>query len=144
MFREFGTLCLAPLVLVGMVSTIRTPSHSSPVESGMIAEFQTCERGLGAHIKASTSGYYALGAQYGASILVGPYMLTISPRTGLSYVDHPNENLPLRTQFEVGAQALVSRRGYHVAVDYWHLSNAGLKRPNVGMDFLSMMVGVSF
>lgn len=137
-------LCLAPLLLAGYMSTITTSWHHGPNEDGAVVELQTCERGLGAHIRATSSGLYGLGAQYGLGTEVGPVSLTIQQRLGFSYVDHTNVNLPLRTQFEVGLQGLIGYGRYRIAVDYWHLSNAHLKAPNIGMDMASVMIGVTF
>ena len=148
--NELGTLCLAPLVLAGFMSTITTSWHKSPTENGAIVEVQTCERGLGAHVRAASSGYYGAGIQYGMGTEVGAVSLTIQPRVGFSYVDHPVPmNLPQRSQFELGLQGLVGYDRYRVAVDYWHMSNGaqlGLsnRRPNNGMDMMSVMVGVTF
>lgn len=136
--------CLAPLLLAGYMMTVSPFGHSSPNENGVIVELQTCERGAGGHVRASSSGLYALGLQYGIGTEFGPISLTFQPRAGFSHVDHENRNLPLGTQFELGGQMLVGYDRYRFAVDYWHLSNAGIKKPNLGMDTFSVMVGVAF
>ena len=137
-------MCLAPLVLVGSLTTVQTSWHHTASHDGAVVEVQTCERGLGLHAKAATSGLYALGAQYGFAWQSGPWSATIQPSAGLSYADHPVHALPLRTQFEVGLSAFVGYRDWRVGVSYWHLSNAGLKTPNIGLDLIAIQAGWVF
>ena len=111
---------------------------------GVVAELQTCETGLGAHVRATTSGLYGLGGHYGWTWHPGVLSITLQPRAGLSYVDHAVQALPQRTQFELGAQLLVGYNRYRLALDYWHLSNAGMTQPNIGLDLVSVMVGLAF
>ena len=137
-------LCLAPLLLAGYAMTMNSSWHHGPNENGAIVEIQSCERGPAVHARMTTSGLYAAGLHYGLGTEVGPLTLTFQPRAGFSYVDHTNVNLPMGTQFELGLQGLVGYDRYRLGVDYWHMSNAGLKKPNIGMDMLSLMVGVTF
>ena len=138
-------ICVAPLMLVGYLFTLQTPSHHSTLLNGAVIELQTCETGLGAHIKASSSGLYASGIQYGLTWQITPkWSMTLSPRLGLSYVDHPVYELPMRTQFELGTQLLFGYDRWRGGVGYWHLSNGGMKDPNIGVDLLEVLTGWRF
>lgn len=138
-------LCLAPVVLAGALMTIQTSWHKTESVDGALFEFQTCERGAGAHLRATSSGVYGLGAHYGFQWELGSgWVTTIQPRAGFSYVDHPVDALPLRTQFELGLQWSAGRGRWRAALDYWHLSNAGLTPGNVGLDMISTLLGVVF
>lgn len=137
-------LCLAPLVMMGYAMTVQTPWHRTTDVSAQIIEVQSCEAGPGVHAKAAGSGLYGAGAHYGISVSQGPWSLTLQPQAGISYVDRPVQEVPLRTQFEVGAELLVGYQTFRVAVQYWHLSNAGLQRPNVGLDLIALQTGWRF
>lgn len=137
-------ICLAPLVLIGHLLTIQTPWHKTANLDGQVLDVQSCETGLGLHVKASTSGLYALGTHYGWTWHPGVFSLTLQPRVGLSHVDRPVEALPMRTQFELGTQVLIGYDRWRVGIEYWHLSNAGLMLPNVGLDMIGVLVGVAF
>ena len=94
--------------------------------------------------KASNSGLYGLGLQYGWTWGDAHRSLTLQPKVGLSYVDRPEPALPLRTQFEVGAQLLFGYDRARLGLEYWHLSNAGLKEPNTGLDLIVIQTGWVF
>lgn len=137
-------LCLVPLLLVGATSTLDWSKTPPPNENGALIEVQTCERGLGGHVKGTSSGLYALGIHYGFTGEMGNFSATFQPRMGLSATDHTNRNLPQTVQFEVGLQFLVGYEQYRIALDYWHLSNAGVTQPNIGMDMLGILGGITF
>lgn len=137
-------MCLAPLILLGYLTAIQTSWHRTTHVHGAMVEAQTCETGIGLDVKASTAGYYGLGVQYGWQTTIGSWHLTMLPKAGLSYVDHVEPALPLHTQFEVGAQLLLGTGRWRTGVEYWHLSNAGMREPNLGMDFLILQTGWTF
>lgn len=136
--------CLTPLLMLGYALTIQTAWHQTTDVSAPIIEVQTCETGLGLHAKASTDGLYAVGAHYGLTGEWGDWSLTLQPHAGVSYADRAIKELPLRAQFEVGAAIIGGYQNVRVAVEYWHLSNAGLKSPNVGLDMLVLLTGWEF
>lgn len=140
-------LCFAPLVLVGYAVAVETSWHHEPhkdINAPMI-EVQTCDRGLGAHVKASEAGFYGAGLQYGFQWTTGKWTATLTPQAGMSYVDHPMpDRLPMRTQFEVGGQFLIGYRNFRIGIEYWHLSDAHLKLPNDGVDMMVLQTGWAF
>ena len=137
-------LCLAPIIMVGYAFTIQTDWHQTTDVSAPIVELQSCESGLGLHGKLSTDGLYAGGVHYGFTGQWGDWSLTAQPHVGLSYADHPIPELPMRTQFEVGAEVLAGYGDFRVSIGYWHLSNAGLEAPNTGLDMLTLQTGWRF
>jgi hypothetical protein len=139
-------MCLAPLILMGQMFTIETPTHKSQQNhDSQIIEMQTCETGLGMHAKASANGFYGMGMHYGFTLFEsGKWSAVLQPKAGMSYVDHPVYELPQRTQFEVGGQLLLGYGNARVGVEYWHLSNAGMTKPNIGQDFLILSMGWRF
>lgn len=138
-------MCLTPVILIGALLTVNTSWHKTTNMDGPVAEIQTCRTGLGAHARAAGSGLYAAGIHYGAEVIAwNGFAFTLQPRFGASYADHAVPELPLRTQFEVGVSAMLTYRQAVISVDYWHLSNAGLRQPNVGLDLIGVMGGVSF
>lgn len=137
-------MCLAPLLLIGYLFTMQTPWHQTSVVTAPMVEVQTCETGWGLDAKASTAGFYGVGGQYGWQWTQEHYRLGLLPKVGFSAVDHPEPALPLGTQFEVGLQVLGGYDQWRMGIEYWHLSNAGLKSPNIGMDFLVLQTGVAF
>ena len=140
----YYSMCIAPLLLLGYLLTMQTPAHHTPILNGTILEAQTCESGLGAHARATSSGLFGLGVQYGLTAHHGDWSLTAQPRVGLSYSAEPINALPLQKQFELGVQVLVGYQHLRLSLDYWHLSNAGLKQPNIGIDLLALMGGWTF
>lgn len=137
-------VCLAPVVLIGYMMSMETSWHQTTDVSAPMLEVQTCERGFGLDAKASSAGFYGLGSQYGFQWQSSDWSLGLIPKAGLSYVDHPEPSLPLRTQFELGLQVLGGYQQTRIGLEYWHLSNAGLRSPNIGMDFLILQAGWAF
>ncbi len=138
------TLCLAPMVLIGQLFTVQTNWHQTADVGGTMIEAQTCEAGIGAHARATTSGLYGLGLHYGFHGEWGKYSVTFQPRAGLSATSIPRRELPSDKQFELGAQLLFGYNRARIGVDYWHLSNAGTKDPNIGVDTVGVVVGWVF
>ena len=119
-------------------------SHTTSIDANVV-EVQSCEQGLGAHIRATDKGLYTGGLQYGFTWpLYNGWLVTLLPRVGLSYITHNVPELPLRGQFELGVQALLGREHWRVGIEYMHYSNAGLREPNIGMDFAGVVVGGVF
>jgi lipid A 3-O-deacylase PagL len=137
-------MCFAPLILLGALVAVQTPWHQTTPVSSPVVEVQTCETGFGVDAKASSAGFYGLGGQYGWQWKQDNYSLGLLPKAGISFVDHTEPALPLGTQFEVGLQGLAGYDHWRLGLEYWHLSNAGLKYPNIGMDFLVMQVGWAY
>ena len=138
-------LCFTPLVLTGYLFTVQTSWHKTESVDAPSIEVQTCEQGIGAHVKASGTGLYGAGLHYGfTKAFDGHWTVTFQPKAGLSYSDRPRRELPSQTQFEVGAQLLVGYDRFRVGVEYWHLSNAGMKMPNIGMDMIGVTTGWVF
>lgn len=137
-------LCLAPLVLVGYAFPVVTSWHKWRDINAPMVEIQTCETGLGAHVKASQAGLYALGVHYGLTKQWDDWSVTLSPHAGLSYADHDIESLPARKQFELGLQVLGGFKQARIGLEYWHLSNAGLQSPNIGLDMIILQTGWTF
>jgi hypothetical protein len=147
--RELGSVCLAPVVLAGYVYasdfyTKVNPQTSATTGHGQIVEVQTCERGIGLDLKATTNGLYGGGLQYGFVYDRGSWSASFIPKAGLSYVDHPVRELPQRFQFGVGAQVLVGYQRVRMGVELWHLSNAGFTYPNIGLNNIAIMGGWVF
>lgn len=137
-------MCFAPLVLIGYALTVQTDWHKTQNVDAPMIEVQTCEQGVGAHLKASAAGLYALGVHYGFHGEAGPWSVTFQPQAGFSYADHPIDALPMRTQFELGAQFTVGYERLRIGVEYLHFSNAGLKSPNIGLDMIVLQTGWRF
>lgn len=154
--REVGTVCVAPVLMAGyMVSTNlpldRATKYENTVGNAAIVSIQTCDRGWGINAKATTSGLYGSEVQYAFKFEPTPaYSVTLSPRLGVSYVDHPVVQLPQRTQFGLGGQVMFGYEDFRVGVEFWHLSNGsalGLNvsdRPNIGMNMVTIQTGWVF
>lgn len=137
--------CFAPLIMAGYLFTVQTSWHHSENVSAPYLEVQTCESGMGAHVKASAAGLYGAGIHYGFTHEFNEkWRITFQPKGGASYADHPIHELPLRTQFEVGAGVLVGYEQFRMGIEYWHLSNAGLRDPNIGVDMIGLTTGWTF
>ena len=120
-------LCLAPVVLIGIVSlstmtTQVSPSTARSTGQGEIVQAMTCEKEWGVGVKATTSGLYALEAQYGARAELGKFTISLIPKAGFSYADHSVKELPQDIQFSVSAQLLVGYDRYRTGIELWHLS----------------------
>ena len=138
-------ICFAPLIMAGYLMTVQTSWHHTENVDGMIIDVQTCETGLGLHVRGTTSGLYGLGTQYGFTYQFDDkWSLTFQPRAGFSYTSTPRYELPATTQFELGSQLILGYGDMRVSLDYWHLSNAGLVDPNIGLDTISLMAGWRF
>jgi hypothetical protein len=157
--RELGSLCLAPVVLMGYLTIGKLgPSATSDTKastgSGEMIEVQTCEKGWGLDAKASTNGLYGMDLQYGFQYKPNDFSVTFSPKLGVSYVDHPVMELPQRTQFGLGGQLLFGYKDLRVGVELWHLSNGkslGLEmssearaQSNIGLNMLAIQAGWAF
>lgn len=133
--------CLEPLILAGWLFTQSLEGGPATNLDGGVLEMQTCERGLGLDLKASTSGLYGLAAQYGLSTTQQEWTVTLTPKAGLAYVDHRVWEQDSRGNFQLGAQLLIGRDRWRIGVEYWHISNAGLGEPNAGLDLMSLQLG---
>jgi hypothetical protein len=145
--------CLGLIVLTGAMLPLSTDWHPSYLDHSPMIEIHTCNTGLGAHARAARNGIYTAGVDYGFTQEYKGFEFSLIPQVGLSYVDHDSRNLPARTQYEVGAQAMVCYDHYCSAIGYIHLSNGramGLCwsgdrcRPNVGEDLLTLTTGYRF
>ena len=138
-------LCFAPLVMMGYALTMQTTWHHSVNVNAPVVEVQTCEKGLGFDAKASGAGLFGFGLQYGLTIVeTEKWHLTFLPKAGLSYTSVARRELPMTGQFEVGGQFLVGYEDFRIGLEYWHLSDAGLKSPNIGLDMLVLQTGWRF
>lgn len=115
------------------------------VHDAAMIEVQTCETGLGFDAKAATNGLYGFGLQYGFSHQFGDdYRVTFTPKAVLSYTDRTVYELPQDVQFGIGAQLLVGYKQFRVGAELWHLSNAGITSPNIGLNLPIIQVGWVF
>jgi len=153
MLREFGTLCLAPVVLLGYMTNFEIRNRvSTPTSmSGTVLQVQSCERGLGVDVKVSSVGIYGADLQYGVQwVPEESYTVTLTPRLGISYVDHPVHELPQRAQFGLGGALTLGYKHARIGLEWWHASNGralGLNvsdKPNIGVDMVAIMGGWSF
>lgn len=133
--------CFEPLLLAGWLLTQNLAGGPTTNLDAGVLEVQTCERGLGLDLKASSSGLYGLAAQYGLSTTSHGWTVTLTPKAGLAYVDHRVAEQDSRGNFEVGAQLLIGRDRWRIGVEYWHLSNAYLGQPNAGLDLVMVQLG---
>lgn len=141
-------MCLAPLILAGLLITQDFNTTANPRAktdfNGAMIEAQTCERGAGLDLKASSSGLYGLALQYGAGLDLDGWAITITPKAGLAYVSRSNWEQAHPWNFEVGGQVLIGRDRWRIGFEYWHISNAYLSRPNTGIDTLAIQTGWIF
>lgn len=155
--HELGSMCLAPVVLMGYIALtdIQSRKFQSTVDNGAIIEVQSCEKGLGFDVKAATNGLYGANLQYGLQYKpTEDTSITFTPKLGISYVDHPVRELPQRTQFGLGGALTFGYEKARISVEYWHLSNGkdlGLAvtdkaqdSPNIGLDMIAIMGGWAF
>lgn len=142
---SLAQLCLAPMLVLGGLSTLQpNKSHVSDFDGAFI-EVQSCSTGFGVHGFASSSGLLAGGIQYGLTIpLTDALTVTIQPRFGVSHTLRQEiPELPLQTQFWTGAALFLSYEGVHVGALWGHASNAGLHQHNAGLDVVGGFVGVT-
>ncbi len=146
-------LCLAPLLLTGWVIPISTQWHSSDLTPSALIEIQSCTTGPAAYAKATMTGAYMLGGQYGFGVERAGFEFSVKPQLGLSYVDHKVSTLPAREQYHLGLEFNTCYERYCSGISYNHLSNGramGLCwsgadcRPNFGEDMVAFMAGVKF
>lgn len=147
--RELSTLCLAPIALVGYLTASEVTTKVSDrtqhtTGEGALLELMTCDRGWGAGLKASTNGLYAIDAHYGVKGTAGPWSISLLPKGGISVTDHTVKELPQTVQFSVGAQLLAGYESFLVGAELWHLSNAGLTAPNIGLNMVAVQIGWRF
>ena len=136
-------MCLAPVILLGYLLTVQTSWHQTTTMDAPMLEVQTCETGLGAAANVSASGLAGLVGQYGWQWRVGDWSTTIQPKAGLSHAMQPVYELPAQTQFQLGLGLLVGYQSWRIGIEYFHLSNAGLVQPNIGLDLLALSVGLA-
>jgi len=129
---------------MGSLLTLHTNHSHVSNFNGAVLESQTCERGLGADLKASTSGLFSLAAQYGIPLADGPLQLTLTPKLGIGYVARPVPEETSQTNFSLGADLIAGYGDARVSAGYWHMSNANLGARNAGIDLLTVMVGWRF
>jgi len=149
MLREVGSLCLAPIALAGYLYASEVTTNVSKrtehtTGQGAVATVLTCDRGLGLGVKGATNGLYAVEAHYGLKGELGSFSASLLPKAGLSYTDHTVKELPQTLQFSVGAQLLLGFEHYRAGVELWHLSNAGMTQPNIGLNMVVIQAGWEF
>lgn len=148
-------ICLTPVILAGMLMATdwhitQTSKDKNEVDNAAVVQAMTCETGLGAGIKAASSGFYGLDLQYGITYQLGAISASFIPKLGVSAVDHAVKELPQGVQFGLGAQILLGYDRYRVGVELWHLSNGsalGLNvsdKPNIGLNLPLFTVGYAF
>jgi hypothetical protein len=157
--REFGSLCLAPVVMVGyLMGTdfhFKSSHRDTTVPDAGFIELQSCDRGFGVDGKASSAGLYGVDLQYGFQWApTEDTTITLTPKVGISYADHPIKELPQRTQFGLGGAVTVGYHRFRVGVELWHLSNGkdlgmavsekAKHEPNIGLNMLAVTAGWVF
>lgn len=131
--------CLAPVLGMLAMFSLQTSWHGSPDVGSVDLQARTCQTGLQAIGKVSPAGYYAGEVGYGVQLGEPTgWHAGLVPSAGVSYVDHPNVNLPLRTQFSLSLAGFIGYDRVGLQAEYQHMSNAGLRDPNVGMDFVKV------
>ena len=147
--NELGSLILAPIALVGYLYASDMTTHVSKATQehtgqGTIVSLLSSDSGWGMDVKASTNGLYAVDVQYGLKAETGPWSIAVLPKAGVSVTDHPVRELPQTVQFSVGAQVLGGYDHLRVGVELWHLSNAGMTSPNIGLNMVALQAGWRF
>ena len=142
--------CIIPLIMLGYAIPISTSWHHSDLTPSALISAQTCATGPGAYAKATMTGAYMAGIQYGVGIERAGFEFSVKPQLGLSYVDHNVRTLPAREQYHVGGEVNVCYDRYCSGVSYSHLSNGNALglcwsgaecRPNVGEDMIAFTAG---
>ena len=140
-------LCLMPLVLAGYAGTIQTSWHHAQDISGGYVEAQTCKKGLGLRVAASTE-WVQVGPQLGYEQRLGDdWALIFQVHGGLGYSNtfHPVNRRRQVTKWNGGVNVILSVDRYHMKIGYDHMSNGrGIDPTNAGQDLWSTGVGVSF
>ena len=143
-------LCLAPVLLMGVVQGIETSWHHHQVNpQGEVLEVHSCLSGPSlVGTMAPSSGLYGAGLEWGVPFVVGPVLIGVAPQVGISHDSYGYKELPMVTQFQVGGWVYGQYDRIVIGVKYWHLSNAGLhsthRTPNKGLDLVAIMGGMSF
>jgi hypothetical protein len=140
-------LCLAPILLLGYVTTIQTPWHTSAEMHPMMAQIQTCKDRLGLHLKVGAEPWVAGGLHYGFTWPIAQNMeFTIQPQMGFSYSNthHPTQGRQV-TKFEAGLAFMLTYNRTVVSLEYTHMSNGkGVDPTNAGVDLWAIQVGYRF
>jgi len=147
--RELGTLTLAPVALVGYMQATDLhfrggSSSGAAVGNAVLFEGMTSATGLGLGAKASTNGLYGIDLQYGLTWKGEQWSLSFIPKLGFSATSNTVKELPQDVQFGLGAQFLFGYEHYRAGIELWHLSNAGVTAPNIGLNLPVIQVGYSF
>jgi len=126
--------CLSTVLLIGYLFTLYpNNSHTTDI-NGHSGEIQSCAYGLGVHAGGTSAGMARGGVQFGLGTTIAERLeVIIQPFVGAAYMPNVRE-LPLEVQFEVGAKVMALAGDRGIVVEYLHLSNAGLKEPNIGKD----------
>lgn len=134
--------CLEPVLLAGyLVMADPHRDRRAANLSGAMVSAQTCADGPGVSVRATQSGLGNLSAQYGWSIQRGPWSWSVVPHVGLAYVAEDVWEQARRTNFGLGVQVMGGYRRFRMAVEWWHVSNAGMGSPNAGLDMLAVLTG---
>ena len=133
-----------PHAYLGYTDTFQPNKYHTSDLQGPIMQFQSAPEGLGLNARAMPNGgLFTVGAQYGMKIPHTP--LTITPSAGMAYVPEPMRELPLKHPFSLGISASMPLgEKLKLMAEYLHMSNAGQKQPNIGMDMGSVMLGYPF
>ena len=143
-------VCFLPLLMAGWAIPVSTAWHHSDMTPSAIVSGQTCTTGPGVYAKATMTGAYMAGIQYGVGIERSGFEFSIKPQVGLSYVDHHVKTLPARDQYHVGAEINICYDKYCSGISYSHLSNGRAMgicwsgadcRPNFGEDMIAFTTG---
>ena len=79
-------MCLIPLLMAGYAIPVSTSWHSSDLTPTAIVEAQTCTQGPGAYAKATMTGAYMAGVQYGFGVEHHGFEFIVKPQLGVAYV----------------------------------------------------------
>ncbi len=143
--------CLIPLIALGWAVPVSPVWHHSDLTPSSIITAQTCTTGPGAYAKATMTGAYMAGFQYGFGVEYRGFEFSAKPQLGLSYVDHHVRTLPAREQYHVGGEINVCYDRFCSGLSYNHLSNGRALgmcwsgadcRPNFGEDMIAWTAGV--
>ncbi len=143
--------CWIPIVMMGWAIPVSVDWHHSDLTPSAIIAAQTCSTGPAAYAKATMTGAYMMGGQWGFGVERHGFEFSVKPQVGLSYVDHKVSTLPAREQYHLGGEINVCYERYCSGVSYSHLSNGnaiGLCwsgddcRPNFGEDMVAVTMGV--
>lgn len=138
-------LCLVPVIMSGAMVTLHPNEYHTSNRDGAYMEIQTCNKGFGGHALASTSGFAAGGIHYGVALEL-PYQtkMIVQPFFGGSYTARETRELPQTAQFWTGANVMLEWNGYVVGAKWGHASNAGMTKPNIGLDWIGAYIGSTF